>query len=59
MQTRLFASKERKNMKSKAEKEIDYDVHILELQKYRYADQGDDVSADELEVESDPVTEDM
>ena len=39
-------------MKSKAEKEIDYDVHILELQKYRYADQGDDVSADELEVES-------
>ena len=46
-------------MKSKAEKEIDYDEHILELQKYRYADQGDDVSADELEVESDPVTEDM
>lgn len=46
-------------MKSKAKKEIDYDVHILELQKYRYAGQGDDVSTDELEVESDLVTEDM
>ena len=46
-------------MKLKVEKKIDYDVHILKLQKYRYANQGDDVSADELEVESDPVTEDM
>ena len=46
-------------MKLKAEKEIDYDVHTLELQKYRYAGQGDDVSVDELEAESDLVTVDM
>lgn len=36
-----------------------YNADIRAEQKYRYADQGADIDVDELEAESDPVTEDM
>lgn len=36
-----------------------YNKSVLEEQKRRYADQGEDISEVELEETSDPVTEDM
>lgn len=39
--------------------ESTYNADIRAEQKYRYGDQGNDIDADELETESDPVTEDM
>lgn len=46
-------------MKKVTEKATGYDPHIRTEQKHRYAGQGDDIQPDELEEESDPVTEDM
>ena len=46
-------------MKQLEQQNVKYDPQIRKLQKERYADKGNDIAEDQLEEESDPVTEDM
>lgn len=46
-------------MKQMEQQNVKYDPQIRKLQKERYADQGNDIAEEQLEEESDHVTEDM
>mgnify|MGYP001632923738 CR=1 FL=1 len=54
-----LSHKQRKESCMEKKTESTYNADIRAEQKYRYGDQGNDIDADELETESDPVTEDM